>query len=206
MANAIAEQADVVTRHPLSDRWSRHSAVDRGLRIARAFLSGQCLAATARLIAELRLTRRESLLRLARLIAKHRWLASQSDIVLLDQGMLQELYSALYAAKMKDVEAVALKPLIEALYRPLDATIYVLQVDPSVAAARIGQRTYGRSKLDRMAADHRGSALARTLLLQRRIIEAAELAGLTVERLDGGADISQLAEQVIRSSDLPDRS
>lgn len=205
LANAISNQAEVVTRHPLSDRWSRHTAIDRGRRIARGFLSGRCLAAAMRLIANLRLTRRESLLRLGRLIAKHRWLASQSETVLLDQGMLQELYSALYAARVDDVEPAALRPLLAALYRPLRATIYVLHVDPSVAEARIGQRTYGRSKLDRMAAAHRASALARTLRLQQRIIAAAQIAGLTVVDLDGAADIGQLAGQVIQSSQLPVR-
>lgn len=205
LANAIADQSDVLTRHPLSDRWSRHTAIDRGRRIARGFLSGRSLAAAARLIASRRLMRRESMLRLGRLIAKHDWLASQTDIVLLDQGMLQELYSALYAARIDDVEPAALRPLLAALYRPLRATIYVLNVDPSVAEARIGQRTYGRSKLDRMAADRRASALARTLRLQQRIIAAARLTGLTVHELDGATDIAQLAAQVIDSSQLPAR-
>ena len=205
LANAIAQDFDVVTRHQLSARWSARSATNRAARVAAAFLSDASLFAALRLVLSLRLSRRESIFRLSRMIAKHHWLRSQPDVIFLDQGMLQELYSALYAAGLADVDSALLVPLIRSLYGSLNARIFVLDVDPAVAAARIGERTYGRSKLDRIGHEHLDPAMERTLRLQRRIVDAAELAGLPVERLDAQMPIIDLKSRIVAACGLQDR-
>ena len=205
LVKSVAEQSDIVTRHQLSARWSSRSLAFRARQVAMAYLSVQQIAGAAQAMIRLRLFRREGLFRLAKLIAKQRWLRSQDATVLLDQGMLQELYSALFASGRKDVDAASLAPLIKLLYRGLDVQILVIEVAPSVASARIGKRTYGRSKLDRLRDDRLDAELQRTLRLQGRIIEAARLADLPIEVLDGHAPVVELSDHIARTFSLPKR-
>ena len=125
-----------------------------------------------------RLTTRESLFRLMRLVAKTEWLRSRSGVVLLDQGFLQDVWSIFLSSKTACADPALLCSLIRSLYERIDATIVVLEVDSETASARVSARTHGESRFDSLPEGQLRSSIEAARGLQRQIVESARLAGL----------------------------
>jgi hypothetical protein len=134
---------------------------------------------------------------IARLIAKTDWLKSQRGLVLLDQGFLQDLWSILYMTGCAHPEPAAVAPFIRSIYDGVDAHIVFLDVKPQTAAARVGGRTHGHSRLDGLPEAELEASLTRAAQLPLRIVEAASAAGLQIVSLDGSKPNDALVAQLL---------
>jgi energy-coupling factor transporter ATP-binding protein EcfA2 len=184
------------TTAQLGAAWRRRSIAAKGLIVGRAVLDGPCLAHAAALIIKERLWRADSIARLLRLIIKSHWLRSTGRRYLLEEGHLQELWSVFYSADRTDPDPRLLAPLIRCLYRGSDARIVFVDVDADLLFDRIRGRTHGKSRFDRLAERELRRQLATTARLPYRIADAARLAGLKVERLEGSQPIESLMNRL----------
>ena len=204
LTTAAAERARVVTRHQMSEAWNRLPKRRRAAFLARSALDHRSVVHAMSLVIRGRLTNGDSIFRLGRLIAKRDWLASQTGVVLLDQGGLQELWSALYSSDVDRPDHRLLTNLIMSLYRGIDTRIIVVAVDPHTAAARIGGRPDGNSRFDRLPAAELLDSQSRTVDLQRRIVDAATAAGLAMTTLDGSVPAATLVDRLVDCLDAAD--
>ena len=197
VVEAAVQQALIKTRKSLSEEWADASVPQRLAHLARAYAALGRLRIATRFGMEARLATPESVFRLTKLLAKPHWLSSRSGVVLLDQGFLQDLWSILVSGKSPRGNPTLLPPLIRALYEGIDARIVVLDVDPETACARLTGRAHGDSRLDGLPESELRSSLRAASGLQRQIVEAARLAGLSVQTLDGLAPPHVIADQLV---------
>ncbi|HEU4877140.1 MAG TPA: hypothetical protein VFT07_04795, partial [Sphingomicrobium sp.] len=169
---ALAKRAVVTTRADVSAAWANSSALQRLAYIGRALTDRAAVTAALRFAIGARLTTRESLYRLLRLMAKTDWLRSRSGMVLLDQGFLQDIWSIFLSSKSASADPALLCSLIGALYRGIDATIVVLDVNPETASSRVAARTHGDSRFDNLPDRQLRDSIAAASGLQRLIVES----------------------------------
>lgn len=196
LARFVAEGSELPTRAALSVAWKRQPKLSKAALLARTLLDAPCLAAATKVALNGRLFSGDSLSRLVRLLIKSHWFRSQSGPFLLEEGHLQDLWSILYSAGRREPDPRQLAPLIRCLYRGLDVQIVYLEVDPQSAFDRIRARTQGKSRLDRLSQEELRSELIGHADLPSRLVDAARLAGLRVERLDASLPIDTSAGQL----------
>ena len=197
VVNAFAQQALVGTRKDFSAEWAECSALQRLAHVGGAIANHRRLAAAIRFGMGSRLTARESRFRLTRLVAKSGWLRSRSGVVLLDQGFLQDIWSILLASNVARADPVQLSSLIRSLYQGIDATIVVLDVEPQTASARVGARTYGKSRFDGLLEGQLGRSIEAASALHKQIMEAARLAGLKVLVVDASPPADVVTDRLM---------
>src|SRR5689334_8113724 len=90
LSNALAAEFEVRTRHQLAAVWRKEPLFTRIAHIARAFARGDCVSGAVSLALRCRLGRK-SRSHLLRVLTKTEWLASRREVILLDQGFLQDL-------------------------------------------------------------------------------------------------------------------
>ena len=146
LAAAVAEKAAFSTRHDVASRWKRRPMLRKALALAAYHARPSRAAAVVRFAVAARIARFDSLSRLSRILAKSCRLGSVNGAILLDQGLLQELWSVLYAAHRAEVDPAVAAPLIRAMYDGIDARIVYIEVDPATASRRIAERR--RSSVD----------------------------------------------------------
>lgn len=196
VAAAVAQTDGLLTRNDLSESWKRRSRLSKAAYITRPFLDLPYVARALRLSASIPLRNRESIARLLRLMAKRKWLRSQSRVVLLDQGFLQDLWSVLYSAGCDSPDHAALSAFIKSLYSHLNAHIIVVDVHPDIASARLSERSYGRSRFDRLSGSELADSLASAIRLQGCIIEAVKAAGVPLVIVDGSASLGAVTDEI----------
>ena len=133
---------------------------------------------------------------MVRLLSMKHWLRTRSGILLFDQGVMQSLWSILYASNCSDPDPGVIEPLLHALYDGTNTQIIVLEVDKAIAAKRVADRTYGRSRFDGLDKPDVDALLARATVLVAALVKAARGAGLPVRTLDGTASVAQLAKSL----------
>lgn len=196
LVSAAAETTPVTTRHQVSHAWDRRPPLARAIAVCRSTVSLHRLALVFRLALHARITRPASLARLVRLPAKSDRLRVQTGTILLDQGLLQDVWSVLYGAGCIRPDVNLLSRFIGSLYRGMKVRICFIELDPETASARISGRSHGHSRLDGLDDQRIREDLERTAELPRRIIEAAQAAGVRVQRLDGSAPVPALVSAV----------
>jgi hypothetical protein len=201
LSRLAALEIDAVSRHELSALWKKQSVFRTAGGLARAFLNFDRLLLALRFAGEARLWNRESLWRLLRLLTKSQAMRSKCDRVLLDQGLLQELWSALAAAGRHEVPSSVLVSLIRSLYDGIDARILYVEIGVEGALQRIAARRDGHSRLDGLWRDELRNELVRSTELARRIIDSAISAGLPVEVIDSTQPAEIAASAVVSAFD-----
>jgi adenylate kinase family enzyme len=196
LTKAIDPDLDLRTRHELADEWKRQPFLRRAVIVMRTIADLRLMLAAIRFAAGSRINKRESLWRLVRLLSMKHWLRTRSGILLFDQGIMQNLWSILYAADCSDPDPRFIEPLLHALYDGTNTQIVLLEIDKTVAAKRVADRTYGRSRFDGMNELDIDALLARATRLVAVLIMAARGAGLPVRTLDGTASVAQLAKSL----------
>jgi dephospho-CoA kinase len=191
-----AASSGLMSRADLAAAWACRSRLAKATFAARALLDPPSVARSAQLVAQARLTSADSLLRLARLVARSEWMRLQGRPLLLSEGSLQDLWSIFYSAKRLKPDPALLAPFIRAIYRRVEPRIICIDVDPETALARIIGRVTGQSRLDRLDEAALRRRLTDTAELPRRIADAARMAALQVETLDGSAPLGRLIEQL----------
>ena len=117
---------------------------------------------------------------------------------MLDQGVLQAIWSILYTEGSFAPNSTHLSPLLGAFYRGMTVRIVVIEVPPALAADRVGSRGMGSSRLDAMERCDVLERLTRAEGLPAVIRDAARGAGLEVDVLDGSADIDSVVAELRR--------
>jgi adenylate kinase family enzyme len=196
LTKAIDRDLDLKTRHELASEWKRQRLLRRAVIVMRTVADLKLMLAAARLVASARLYTRESLWRLVRLLLMKHWLRTRSGVLLFDQGMMQSLWSTLYASNCSDPDPRIIGPLLHGLYDGTNTQIVVLEIGNAVAAKRIAARTYGRSRFDGLHEPDVDMQLARAALLVDALVKAARGAGLPVRTFDGTASVAQLAKSL----------
>lgn len=196
VARAAAVGSEERTRGELGAAWKRQSLIAKGLLLGRTILDGPSVAQATILAKAARLSGFDSLSRLIRLVIKSHWMRRQAGPLLLEEGHLQDLWSILYSARQMEPEARLLAPLINCLYRGLDARIIFLDVGPDDLFDRIRNRSHGRSRLDRLSEAELRQHMTATARLPHRIVDAARLAGLRVETIDGSLPVETTVDLV----------
>lgn len=196
IARAAAEGSELLGRSSLGTAWKQQSVLLKTAFLARAIMDGACLARAVGFAAGARLFRGDSLSRLARLLIKSHWFRSQAGPLLLEEGHLQDLWSILYSAGRNEPDPRLLAPLIRCLYRGVDVQIVYLELDPKDAFDRIRARSHGKSRLDRLPQEELRKQLTSRAKLPSRLVDAARLAGLSVESLDASLPVETAAGQL----------
>jgi len=196
LANAVAEKAAFSTRHDVARRWKARAMLRKALALAAYHARPSRVGAVIRFAVAARVARFDSLSRLSRILAKSCRLRSVNGAILLDQGLLQELWSVLYAAHKTAVDPAVAAPLIRTMYEGIDARIVYLEVDPETASGRIAERLHGNSRLDGLEAAQIHEDLVRTSALPDSLIAAARLAGIEVQSIDGSLPTQVVADAV----------
>ena len=196
LAYSVATGSKFVSRSSLGTAWQRQSKLVKAVYFARTLLDVRCLAHAAKFVIAAPLVRRNSLSRLFRLLIKSHWIRSQTGPLLLSEGHLQELWSILYSAGKRQPEPRQLAPLIRSIFRGVDVHIVYLDLDPQSAFDRIRGRQNGKSRLDRLAELELRQHLAAAEELPHRIVDAATMAGLRVERLDASLTIETMIDRL----------
>jgi hypothetical protein len=177
--------------------WQRLPLVERlRLLMAPAF-DIERIGTAVRTAIRLGLRHPESLGRLARLVLKTARLRQIPGGAVLDQSILQDLWSILWVSGRFDPDPRLLAPFLRSTYRDLRVRILYLSLDPATAANRVATRTGGRSRLDGLREREAARQLECAADLPRRIVVAARLAGLDVVPLDATASREQLAAQAM---------
>jgi adenine/guanine phosphoribosyltransferase-like PRPP-binding protein/thymidylate kinase len=196
LVDALSTQSALRTRESLSATWQALPRASKAAVVAAAFLDPRVSGAAIATAFSQRLSSRESLVRLAKLVAKSRWMASQRGEFILDQGLLQDLWSIHYASGRFDPDPKALSPLLRQLYRGLDAQILFIDVDQQTAAKRIRSRSRGDSRLDGLPEAQMNASLANGARVPEAILKAARDAALPVTVIDGEAPLDNVLERV----------
>lgn len=196
LTDAIGSNPEVKTRSRLSEKWGHYSFLGRAAVFLRTIADFRLALAAVRLAAAARLNRTESFSRLVRLLFIKHWFRSQSRTLLLDQGPMQGIWSALYASNCTDPDPRVIAPLLRAFYKGTDTTIILLNVETTVAARRVATRARGGSRFDALPRPEIGAHMARSISLVTALVQAARMVGLTVHELNGTEPIPVLAEEL----------
>ncbi|MDP9423675.1 MAG: hypothetical protein M3Q19_12745 [Pseudomonadota bacterium] len=191
LVRAAAAGSELRGRASLGAAWKQQSNIGKAAYFARAILDPACLVHAIKLAIGARLFHRDSLSRLARLVIKSHWVRSQTGLLLMEEGHLQDLWSIFYSAGELEPEPRLLAPLIGCLYRDVDVQLVFLEVDPQSAFDRIRARAHGKSRFDQLAEEELRKQLAASAQLPYKLAEAARLAGLKVERLDASLPVEE---------------
>ena len=211
LVDAVSRERPLMTREAVSASWQKLPRTSKLAHVVGAFLDPRVSWAAIATAFNQRLSTPESLSRLVKLVARSRWLASQGGQVVLDQGLLQDLWSIHYASGRFDPDPKSLSPLLRQLYKGLDARILFINVDEKTAAARIRGRADGDSRLDGLPEADVQASLSRGSQVPQAILQAVKNAGLPVTTIDGSAPLQEVLAHVRPliangSGPAPDRS
>lgn len=186
----------------------------------RTVPSGQRLAARASALADIglwiliakaaaqlgALAHPDALRRLAQLPFKRKRLLrlASRHALILDQGMAQDLWSAMVSARSTDPDISLLATLLRTLYRDIDLHMIALDLDPPTAARRIAARQNGLSRFDGKSAPEITHRLASASGLASAITAALHRTGLPLSTFDARQPPETLAEEVMEQ--LKERS
>lgn len=96
--------------------------------------------------------------------------------LLLDQWMIQNMWSAMVTAEKIDIPVKKLAPLIRALYRDIPVTFMSHAITPHEAATRIASRTDGKSRFDGQSAKSIEPELENSQAAIKKLYESCILA------------------------------
>jgi thymidylate kinase len=194
---AVLTRMPATTRHQLAANWGQQPLASRIGFVVRGFAHSQRLSGAAKLAFGSRLRNPRMLALLARIIVKSEWLRSRNGTVLLDQGILQDLWSILYLSGCSEPKPSLLSPLIRSIYEGIDSQIVFVDIEPQTAASRIGERKNGHSPFDGLPETEIRNSLTGVAGLPTRIIDAAKAAELRIVTLDGSAPTDVLVNSLL---------
>tara|TARA_R110001592_G_scaffold29350_16_gene106716 strand:+ start:3409 stop:5667 length:2259 start_codon:yes stop_codon:yes gene_type:complete len=117
--------------------------------------------------------------------------AIQSEVYLVEQLILQNIWSAFVSADIQTVRPDYLTPLIAQLYRDMDGTIFYFDITPHEASGRVLERQDGKSRFDNLPESEISKYLDKTQNLMRDIVRAASYAGLSIVQVNASLPINQ---------------
>lgn len=116
---------------------------------------------------------------------------------LMEQLLLQNLWSALISTECKKVRTELLIPVIKSLYRNVGIVILYYDASVETAIQRIKSRKNGTSRLDHMSDEELRFHIERGSILIRDIIRAASFAGLPIVKINAELPKEKLSEEYL---------
>lgn len=172
---------------PLNDGWKARRWLRRKLSIGwSALTSPRLVLEMLALVLRLGLWRnRRAVVHLARLpLVRARLEQGTHVTLLLEQAMLQDVWSAFVSAGHGALPPAEIAPLLSQLYRRVPVRVLYLDLNGAAAAERVSQREGGQSRFDGLPQAVITRRLVEVEALTGSIVEAARQAGLTVIHLD----------------------
>lgn len=111
---------------------------------------------------------------------------------LLEQLLLQNIWSALVSAQIDSVRPDCLAPLIARLYHNINTTIFYFDISPEEAARRIHRRKNGTSRFDGLAEEKISNGMKTLSNLMKNIMTSASYAGLNIVYIDAAKSIDEI--------------
>ena len=196
LASSLARRQGIKTRTELSVAWNKQRPASKLRHILASYLDMRCDALAISFAIRAGLWNAESIFRLGRLLAKRKWVSSQADPLILDQGFLQDLWSILYSAGQSRPDPRTLSNLIACLYEGMRPLIVFVEIDSHLAARRIADREHGDSRLDGLPQEEISKRLVMGTAIVKAVMLAVGTAGLRVERIDGSQPPDALIERL----------
>jgi len=199
VGHEVARHLQCINRRDIVTDWRSRSLAIRVWYIGRAFMDFPLVVAAIRFARCARLTPRDSMGRLLRIIAKHHWVRTRRGTLLLHQGYLQDIWSILAFNQVKAVDQACVTAFLTALYRGTDTTFIYLDVSPQTATSRILSRRNGNSRLDGMTPEQISTRLSERICAADLIFSAAVSGGLSAIRIDGHGEINEVADNTMKA-------
>jgi hypothetical protein len=200
------DQTKSYSGEQFSDHWARGNLRGWTAVGIHTIASPRLILTLVTIILRLHLWRsREAMVRILRLLVRRGKLLHmlKRDSMLLDQAMLQDVWSILVASDNNLANPDNLVPVLRELYRGISVEIIYLYLDPTTAARRVVGRQHGRSRFDGLPEVVAVQRLIRFEQLTASIAEAAQRAGLHVHPADSDtapAVVTDAALQALRPS------
>jgi predicted kinase len=126
--------------------------------------------------------------------ARIRYFLRQRKSLLLDQALIQEVWSSLVSSRRTEPDVEALSKLLRALYDGIPVSLLHLDLPGPQAARRIANRSGGASRYERLPAETIAAMLVPGEEIMGRLRDAVRLAGLTTHDLDADLPEARLVE------------
>lgn len=193
----LARERGYVTTEQVRLRWRRDVPLSAKLRfLAAVVVDGRIWLAIARAALALRIWKSpDGLRRLATLPflrARLRTFLLESEILVMDQCLIQEVWSALVSARNTEPDGAALTRLLRSLYQDTPVLLLRFDLNSARAAARIAGRPVGYSRYEGLGEGTIAALLLPGEGIVRRIAGAVGTAGLATEGLDAGRSLDWL--------------
>jgi thymidylate kinase len=187
---------------PVSSAFGSADAVTKALMMVASFIADPLIYFyAARAALELELWREPKALEcLLRLPVQKRRLAAaaNSERFLLEELLLQNLWSTLVLADVRSARPECLAPLIARLYRGIDPVIFHFKITPETAAHRVSSRTDGKSPyFDNLPERETAGRLRRFAGVMEDVMKAASHAGLRIVPVDASQPIETIVGKII---------
>lgn len=117
------------------------------------------------------------------------------DPVVLDQGILQDIWASLHSAANLSPDRVALTRLISGVYQDVPALVLFLSCNPEHVAPRIERRAGGSSRFDILKGTDLKAELSMAVELSEAIAASVEAAGVRIVHIDAMASVECVARQ-----------
>lgn len=194
----LARELGCLTTEQVRMRWRRDVPLSAKLRcLAAVVVDGRIWLAISRAALALRIWKSpDGLRRLATLPflrARLRIFLLKSEILLMDQCLIQEMWSALVSARNTEPDGVALTRLLRSLYQDTPVLLLLrFDLNSAAAAARIAGRPVGYSRYEGLPEGTIAAMLLPSEEIVRRIASAVGMAGLATDGLDAGRSLHGL--------------
>jgi thymidylate kinase len=117
---------------------------------------------------------------------------------MLEELLLQNLWSALVLADAQSARPECLAPLISRLYSGVDPVVFYFKVSPDAAARRVSSRTDGKSPyFDNLPEQETAQRLRTFAGTMEDVMKAASHAGLRIVPVDGSQPVDAIVKKTI---------
>lgn len=135
-----------------------------------------------------------AIIRIARLpLARAQFeLVPRSGRMLLDQALLQDVWSILLSVQGPAPAPDVLSPLLAELYAGLSVHVVALDIDADAAADRVSEREGGLSRFDGLPRESVAALLSKAGPMTSALAEAARRSGLKVDTIDAAGTVGEV--------------
>lgn len=122
---------------------------------------------------------------------------SQKTPYVLEQLLLQNLWSALISTDLISVEPQSLVPFVARLYQGMNTVILDFDIIPDQASHRVFERQNGTSRFDNLVQPEISKHLNEKSDLMRSVVDAARYAGVPTVKINAALPIEDIARTIV---------
>lgn len=123
--------------------------------------------------------------------------ATKADVHLIEQLLLQNIWSAFVSGKVQTIRPEHLAPMITRLYQGLNEVVLYFDINVAEASKRVSQRHDGTSRFDDLPESEILECLNKTQNVMRDLVKSASYAGLNIVYIDASLPIEMNINETI---------